>query len=117
MSSLLAERPASPLIGDQRPRILSLPSSAVSWASGEDTAELARNAGLILDDWQRYGLVNSMAETAESLWAAFEVAFVLSRQNGKNGIVEARQLGGLFLLHHPLMIHTAEDGSDRMRGR
>jgi hypothetical protein len=107
MSSLLAERPGSPLIGEQRPRICSLPSSAVSWSAGEDTAELARNAGLILDDWQRYGLVHSMAETAAALWAAFEVAFVLSRQNGKNGIVEARQLGGLFLLHEKLMIHTA----------
>jgi hypothetical protein len=107
MSSLLAERPGSPLTGEQRPRILSLPSSAVSWAAGEDTAELARNAGLVLDDWQRFGLVHSMAETADAMWAAFEVAFVLPRQNGKNGIVEARQLGGLFLLHQKLMIHTA----------
>ena len=106
-TSLLAGRPGSPLIGEQRPRICSLPAGAVSWASGEDTVELAASAGLVLDDWQGFVVVHGMAETAAQMWAAFEVAEIISRQNGKNGTAEARQLGGLFLLHHPLMIHTA----------
>ena len=106
-SSLLAERPGSPLTGEQRPRICSLPPSAAKTEAGDDAVEFAASAGLVLDDWQAFCLRNAMAETRKHTWAAFEVALVLSRQNGKNAVVEARQLAGLFLLHEKLMIHTA----------
>ncbi len=64
-------------------------------------------AGLILDDWQQAHLIAGLGETADGLWAALEVAEVVARQNGKNGELEARQLGGLFLLEELLQIHSA----------
>ena len=64
------------------------------------------------------GLV--MGERADGRWAAGEVAIEAPRQTGKNGITEARQLAGLFLLDEPLLIHsahefaTAEEALNRM---
>jgi hypothetical protein len=40
-------------------------------------------------------------------WAAFEVGLVLARQNGKNVVLEARELAGLFLWGERLIIHSA----------
>jgi hypothetical protein len=34
---------------------------------------------------------------------------VVGRQNGKNAILEARELAGLFLLGEKLIIHTAHE--------
>lgn len=47
-----------------------------------------------------------MAERADGTWAASEVDEICSRQNGKNGIVEVRELAGVVLLHESI-IHTA----------
>lgn len=48
-----------------------------------------------------------MGELPGGQWAAFEVAIIVSRQNGKNVVLEARQLGGLFVLNEDLQIHTS----------
>jgi hypothetical protein len=40
-------------------------------------------------------------------WAAFEVGLVVSRQNGKGSLLEARELAGLFLFGERLIIHSA----------
>jgi hypothetical protein len=40
-------------------------------------------------------------------WAAFEVGVNVPRQNGKDGILEARELTGLFLLGERMIIHSA----------
>jgi hypothetical protein len=92
-------------IGSQTPRILHLPPGAS--AAGREAVELAAHAGLILDPWQEYVLVNALAERADGKWSAFEVGLVVGRQNGKNGILEARELAGLFLLFERLLIHSA----------
>jgi phage terminase large subunit-like protein len=75
---------------------------------GPDVAELAESAGLILDPWQRDILDDSCA-VRNGKWVHFEAAEVLPRQNGKNGVVEARQLGGLFLFDELLQIHSAHE--------
>jgi hypothetical protein len=64
-------------------------------------------AGLVLDDWQAYVLAHSLGEKADGDWAAFEVGIVAPRQNGKDAILEARELAGLFLLGERLIVHTA----------
>ena len=94
-----------PVIGSQRPRICSVPDYASS--SGDDAVELAAMAGLILDPWQQYVLRNSLGERADGKWAAFEVGLVVPRQNGKGGILEARELAGLFLLGERFIVHSA----------
>ena len=42
-------------------------------------------------------------------WSAFECAIVVPRQNGKGGLLEARQLFGLFLGGEQLAIHSAHE--------
>jgi hypothetical protein len=68
-------------------------------------------AGLYLDDWQQFVLRHSLGERADGKWAAFQVGLVVGRQNGKNAVLEARELAEVFLvapLVGPrLVIHSA----------
>lgn len=96
------------LIGHQRPRLESTPANIVSTVTAEDTIALAAIAGLHLDDWQKYCIRMMLGTDEHNLWAAFEVLLIVSRQNGKGSILEARELAGLFLFPSDrLMIHTA----------
>jgi hypothetical protein len=102
----LADEPQ--IIGDQRPRLSSIPP-AYSHAAGEDAVEFATKSGLILDEWQAWALVQSMATDKLGKWVAFDVCWIISRQNGKNEGVRARQLAGLYTLGEELQIHTAHE--------
>lgn len=95
------------LLGDQRPRLESLPKASSS--SGAEAVELAAHAGLVLDPWQEYVLEHAMGEDDAGDWSAFEVALLVSRQNGKGSIIEARELAGLFLLGEDLILHSAHE--------
>lgn len=75
--------------------------------AGQEAIDLAASAGLILDPWQKADLSGALTERRDGRWAAFEVAEIAPRQNGKNGILEARQLAGLFLFGERLQTHTA----------
>lgn len=68
--------------------------------------ELAAEFGLLLDPWQAYTLERGLA-IRDNKWAAFEVGLCVARQNGKGGILEARQLSGLFLIRERLQIHSS----------
>ena len=70
---------------------------------------MARRAGLHLDGWQQYVLTNSLRERAHDRWAAFEVGVIVSRQNGKGAILEARELAGLFEFGEQLILHSAHE--------
>lgn len=98
----------APLTGAQRPRVAHVPAS-YSTAQGEDAVELAASAGLFLDDWQAWTLAEAMGVTRAGLWSSFEVGLLVPRQNGKNAILEARELAGLYLLDETLLIHTAHE--------
>jgi hypothetical protein len=95
------------LYGAQRPRIETVPPFVSS--SGQEAVELAASAGLQLDPWQQYCLEVGLGERADGSWSAFEIAINVARQNGKGGIIEARELAGLFLLNEPLIIHSAHE--------
>lgn len=96
------------VIGAQRPQIWTVPAAFRS-SSGQEAVELAALAGLDLDDWQRFLLHQGLGERADGKWNAFEVAVIVSRQNGKGGIIEARELAGLFLLGERLILHSAHE--------
>lgn len=66
-------------------------------------------AGLILDPWQQFVIVNVLGERPDGKWSAFEVGLEVSRQNGKGGVLEARELAGLFLFGERLIIHSAHE--------
>lgn len=95
----------TPVLDLQRPRVMHFPEASSS--AGAEAVDLARMAGLDLDPWQALVLEHSLAERDDGRWAAFEVGCVVSRQNGKGGIEEARELAGLFLLGERLLIHSA----------
>lgn len=88
------------------PRVMSVPVDAVG-SAGSEAVDLARLAGLVLDDWQAFVLEHALGERADGRWSAFEVGVEVPRQNGKGGILEARELAGLFLLSERLIIHSA----------
>lgn len=93
--------------GSQAPRILSYPPYVSS--SGPEVVKLAAMGGLFLDEWEQLVLQHGMGERADGKWAAFEVAVEAPRQNGKGAILEARELGGLFLLEEKLIVHSAHE--------
>jgi phage terminase large subunit-like protein len=100
------------LQGAQRPRVLSLPPSSAS--TGPEAIELCEAAGLYLDPWQQFVLTASLGERPDGQWSAFEVGLVAPRQNGKDEIVIARELAGLFLLGERLITHTAHEFATAM---
>src|ERR1035438_568518 len=103
MTLLLDVKPDA--LGQQRPRVENIPQYVSS--SGQEAIDLAATAGLDLDPWQQYVLTHSLGERQNGKFAAFAVGLVVSRQNGKGSILEARELAGLFLLGERLIIHSA----------
>lgn len=96
------------LRGVQQPRISKVP--AAPYSLGDDAIELADRAGLHLDPWQQLVLCGGMGEIAADRWAAFEVGLIVSRQNGKGSILEARELHALFLEPQTrLILHSAHE--------
>lgn len=117
MTSLVSERSAEKthatdgpddVYGYQRPRLLTVPDTAVSTA-GQEAIDLAARAGLKLDPWQQFVLHQAMAEDADGRWAAFEICINLPRQNGKGALIEARELWGLFIGGEELILHSAHE--------
>ncbi|MGW3166973.1 terminase [Streptomyces sp. NPDC001142] len=102
------------LYGAQRPRIETVPPFVSS--SGEEAVELAASVDLHLDPWQQHVMHVGLGERADGAWSAFEVAVNVPRQNGKGGIIEARELAGLFLLGEPLIIHSAHEFKTALEG-
>jgi hypothetical protein len=71
------------LLGDQRPRIESVPPRLSS--AGLEAVELAASAGIDLDPWQAHVLEQSLGERRDGKWAAFEVGLIVSRQLKRQG--------------------------------
>jgi hypothetical protein len=95
------------LLGDQVPRIRHVPAYTTSAAS--EAVELAAYAGLDLDPWQQGVLTDGLAEDPGGGWAADDIGITVSRQNGKGGLVEARQLAGIYLFGEKLGIYSAHE--------
>lgn len=107
------------VVGSQEPNILHLPESDPKLGSaGQEVVELAQMAGLELDPWQagfiaeactyrKETFYNPYTDRIEHKWAARDVGLMISRQNGKGSILEARELAGLFLFGERLITHSA----------
>ncbi len=94
-------------LGLQQPRYQLVPPARSS--AGRDAVELAATAGLILDPWQELVLEGALGELPNGKWAANEVGVIVPRQNGKGGLLEARELAGLFLFEERLILHSAHE--------
>lgn len=99
-SSLLAEKQ-----GAQKPRVSWTPPYSQSTAP--EALELLAVAGIELDPWQEFVLSESLGEDENGRWSAFELGLCCPRQNGKNEILLAREIIGLYLLDERLIIHSA----------
>lgn len=99
-------QPRSEPVGNQVPQFFHAPEW--SYSVGEDITDLAAVVGMDLLPWQQLVLNNAMAsDPVTDRYEAFQVGLVVPRQNGKNYIVRARLLAGLFLLGEERLVHTA----------
>jgi hypothetical protein len=95
------------LLGSQTPTHRYVPDYVST--SGPEAVRLSRVAGLDLDPWQQAALHDALGEGPTGRWAAFEVALLVARQNGKGGFFEARVLAGLFILGERLIMYSAHE--------
>ena len=93
--------------GVQEPRIVSIPPYTSS--AGREAIDLCAQIGLHLDPWQKFVLHHALGEREDGRWAAFEVGLIVSRQNGKDALFEARELAGLFLFGEQLLLHSTHE--------
>jgi hypothetical protein len=88
------------------PRIAYFPTAPSSLAG--EAIDFCRHYGLELDPWEELVLERSLGVRDDGRWAAFEVGLMISRQNGKGVVLEARELVGLFLISDDrFLVHSA----------
>lgn len=96
---------ATRVLGAQAPRVELLPEGD-DHPDADAVVEFGRACGVDLDPWQEYVLRRSLRRNG-GLWAAFAVGVCAPRQNGKNAILEVRELAGPLLLGERLIVHSA----------
>lgn len=79
------------------PRVCNCPPGPVASSAVDEVVALAASAGLILDPWQCFVLEVMLRERPDGRWLAREVAYLVARQNGKGGVLDALCLAALFL--------------------
>lgn len=94
------------LSGSQAPRIARVPKAVGSHA--DDAAFLASSYGLSPDEWQFNVLDAWLGETRAGKWAAGRCGLAVPRQNGKNALLEIRELYGIIALGEKVL-HTAHE--------
>jgi hypothetical protein len=97
------------------PRVCLVPDT-YAFSSGPEAIDLAAAVGLNLDPWEQLALVLGLAETKLGKWAAFTVALIVARQNGKGSILEALELYWLFVRLERLIGHSAHEYKTAMEG-
>ena len=90
--------------GRQLPRILLAPEIFKTY--GDDACYLAEAYGMKPDEWQADILNVWLAEDERGQYAAMSCGLSVPRQNGKNAIVEMRELYGAAVLGETIL-HTA----------
>jgi len=95
------------VMGVQTPRFQFEPES--KWDRSAEVIDLMEQIGMPMDEWQQIALRLMLGERADGQWSAFEFGLIVARQNGKGGVLEARELGGLFLFGEKHIIHSAHE--------
>lgn len=89
----------------QTPRLRLAPKWGDSF--GGEAAEFAAAFGLVADGWQRLVLDDWLARKG-ARWLCLTAGLSVPRQNGKNAIIEIRELFGMVLLGEKIL-HTAHE--------
>lgn len=90
--------------GNQKPRHAVEPPRLDT--DGDDAAELTRAYGFVLDEWQRLVLNSWLGRDSDDKYTATSCGLSVPRQNGKNAILEARELYGICV-NGEAILHTA----------
>ena len=107
------------MTGSQEPRLRVEPARAAS--DGEDAAVLMETYAMELDPWQRTVLDCWLGTDAGGKYTAVGAGLSVPRQNGKNVILEARELFGLLIrgekiLHTAHQVRTSKKSFRRLAG-
>lgn len=106
MSSCSTEPKSRRIRGSQEPRIRWEPKRA--YTDGDDAATLAAAYGLNPDPWQRMILDAWLGRDVYDKFTASRAGALLPRQNGKNAVLEIRELYGSAILGERIL-HTAHE--------
>lgn len=79
-----------------------------AYTDGDDAAELVAAYGYDLDPWQRDVLRAWLSRTEDDRLAVGNAGLSVPRQNGKNALLEARELYGLTTMNESIL-HTAHE--------
>ena len=96
-------------IGSQEPRIRVLPKRddwEELYSDGDDACALSSAYGLCPDKWQRLVITDWLKRDSRDQFAAVSCGLALPRQNGKNAVIEMRELYGLVACGEKIL-HTA----------
>lgn len=93
-------------IGRQEPRIRVEPEW--SYTDGGDAAEFAAAYGLAPDEWQQMVLDSWLCRDLQDKYLCTSCGLSVSRQNGKNAIIEMRELYGMCVVGEKIL-HTAHE--------
>lgn len=94
------------LRGRQTPRVRLVAKYVRS--DGDDAVFLASSYGLVPDEWQCTVLDGWFGRLRNGNWSAGRCGLAVPRQNGKNGIIEVRELFGMVELGEKFL-HTAHE--------
>lgn len=103
---------SSKTIGSQEPRIAILPEpdKPIKWSDlysdGDDAAEFSAAYGLPPDPWQRTVLSAWLTRSPFDKFVCTSCGLSVPRQNGKNALLEMRELYGLCAIGEKIL-HTA----------
>jgi hypothetical protein len=97
---------SSAVLSRSLPRVRHAPRAASSDA--DDATFLASGYGLTPDPWQEDILDDWLGRRADGQWAAAKCGLCVPRQNGKNALLEMRELFGMVALGEKFL-HTAHE--------
>ena len=95
------------LRGEQTPLVRLQPVAASS-ADADDAIRLGAAYGLKPDEWQELVLRGWLGRRRDGKWASSRCGLSCPRQNGKNAVVEIRELFGIITLGEK-WLHTAHE--------
>src|SRR5881275_1576095 len=89
-----------------KPRVRRCPRSVANEV--DDAVFLASSYGLTPDPWQEDVLESWLGRRSDGRWSAATCGLAVPRQNGKNAIIEVRELFGMVALGEKFL-HTAHE--------
>lgn len=92
--------------GNQKPRIVYVPKYVYS--DGDDASELVSAYGFDLDPWQKDVINVWLGRDKNDKLTATSCGLSVPRQNGKNALLEVRELYGLVCMNEKIL-HTAHE--------